>query len=373
MNLYDHHLDDSELQPFFIDKNTVDDNARAAALVRQQSDPVRGWPRYIRNLDAYSRILRDHVNVQGIDIVVTLNETRAPSVTAKTFESKCINSGPCMLCHLDIEQKGVLTLDDRYLILVNPGITIPGDLTIASVNHEPQIIVDSFDDMVSLSKMLTDYLLFFNGAMAGASSSHFHFQAGIKNTLIAERQIDRLLDGLPVGNAELVPLHKSDTGRIFFLNKYLRAVYLIESTDDQELIRLFQQFFIDLRAMNQKMIRNISNVPDFGGSIRSLNMDETEPRMNLALKYFPETSKYQLLIFPKIFNRPSVYFKKGAQQIIVGMAIKESLGNLISCRTSDYQKLLESTKLISEIYNDTSISTAMADELNQSLRTVFSF
>ena len=373
MNLYEHHLDDSELQPFFIDKNVVDDNSRVAALVRQQSDPVDGWPRLVHNLDTYSRILKEVVNVQGIDIVVTLNETRTPSVIARTFESKDLGHQSCFLCNLDAEQKGILILENRFMILVNPGITIPGDLTIASLNHEPQIIANSFNDMISLSKTLTDYSLFFNGAMAGASSSHFHFQAGLKNTLIAEQQIDMLLDGFPVGEAELVPLYKSKTGRIFFLNKFLREVYLIESTDDQEISRLFQQFVIYLRKVNQKLIRNVPNVPDFGGPIRSMNINETEPRMNLMLNYFPETLKYQLLIFPKIFNRPLAYFKTGLEQVIVGMAIKESLGNLISCRTSDYQKLLHSPQLITEIYNDTSISTAMADELNQSLRTDSSF
>jgi len=109
MNLIEHHLDDPELQPFFNDKNAVDDNSRAAALVRQQRDPIHGWPRLIHNLDAYSRVLKDHVNVQGIDIVVTLNETRTPSVIARTFESKDIDPQSCFLCNLDTEQKGILT------------------------------------------------------------------------------------------------------------------------------------------------------------------------------------------------------------------------------------------------------------------------
>ncbi|MDO9547536.1 MAG: DUF4922 domain-containing protein [Candidatus Marinimicrobia bacterium] len=367
MNFSEHHLSDSELRPFFTDKRNIDDNSRAAALIRQQNDRVDGWPRLIRNLDTYSRIQKDVVNVQGIDIVVTLNETRAPSITAKTFESKQFNSQPCILCNLDAEQKGILTLENRFIVLANPGITIPGDLTIASVNHDPQMIAGSFEEIVSLSKTLTDYSIFYNGAMAGASSPHFHFQAGLKNTLIAEQQIDRLLNGSRVGNAELIQLCESKTGRLFFLNNYLRAAYLAVSSDYQEVSRLFRWFYMHLQQVD-RLIRGNPNVPDFGARIISMNINETEPRMNLMLKYIPETAKYLLVIFPKVFNRPAAYFKTGTEQLIVGMAIKESLGNLITVREADYEHLKTDPSLFTKIYSDTSITPEMIEELNKSLK-----
>jgi len=370
MSLVEHHISDSELSPFFNGQTEIDDSVRAAALIRQQSDPDRGWPRLIKNVAAYSRIKKDVVNVQGVDVVVTLNETRAPSVTAKTFEAGQVESRPCFLCNLDKEQRGILTLDSRYIILANPGITVPGDLTIAAVKHEPQIIAGSFADMITLAKTLTGYSIFFNGAMAGASSPHFHFQAGVKDTLIGERQIDRLLSGLPVGAVELIPLYEGQTGRLYFLRNYLRATYLSVTNDSSELNRIFQIFYRNLQQINQQ-IRNIPHVPDFGLLIPSLNREETEPRMNLMLKYDPETATYLLVMFPKIFNRPGAYFKTGAGQLIVGMAIKESLGNLISCRTADYENLLRSPELITGIYNDTSISESMIDELNEKLVSGF--
>ncbi|MBU0712339.1 DUF4922 domain-containing protein [bacterium] len=367
MSLTEHHLNDSELELFFADQSNIDDNSRAAALIKQQSDRVNGWPRLIRNLDTYSRIQKDVVNVKGIDIVVTLNETRAPSITAKTFESKQLNSQPCILCNLDAEQKGILTLENRFIVLANPGITIPGDLTIASVNHDPQLIANSFEDMVSLSKTLTDYSIFYNGAMAGASSPHFHFQAGLKNTLIAEQQIDQLLNGSPVGNAEIILLHENKTGRLFFLNNYLRAAYLVVSSDYQVINRLFREFYLHLKQVD-RFIKDIPNVPDFGARIISMNINETEPRMNLMLKYIQETAKYLLVIFPKVFNRPAAYFKTGTEQLIVGMAIKESLGNLITVREADYEHLKTDPSLITKIYSDTSIPPEMIEELNKSLK-----
>ena len=367
MSLTEHNLNDSELELFFANQSNIDDNSRVAALIKQQSDRVNGWPRLIRNLDTYSRIQKDVVNVKGIDIVVTLNETRAPSITAKTFESKQFNFQPCILCNLDTEQRGILTLNNRFLILANPGITIPGDLTIASVNHDLQLIANSFEDMVSLSKTLTDYSIFYNGAMAGASSPHFHFQAGLKNTLIAEQQIDQLLNGSPVGNAELILLHENKTGRLFFLNNYLRAAYLVVSSDYQVINRLFREFYLHLKQVD-RFIKDIPNVPDFGARIISMNINETEPRMNLMLKYIQETAKYLLVIFPKVFNRPAAYFKTGTEQLIVGMAIKESLGNLITVREADYEHLKTDPSLITKIYSDTSITPEMIEELNKSLK-----
>ena len=370
MSLVDHHLKDTDLASYLTDSSEPDDNSRVAALIRQQSDPVKGWPHLVSNLESYKRLKREVVNVSGIDVHVTLNETRAPSVTAKTFEAGQAESRPCFLCNLDKEQRGILTLDSRYIILANPGITIPGDLTIAAVNHEPQMIAGYFEDMITLAKTLTDYSIFFNGAMAGASSPHFHFQAGLKNTLIAEQQIDQLLSGSSVGAVELIPLYEGQTGRLYFLRKYLRATYLSETDDSSELNRIFQIFYRNLQQINQQ-IRSIPHVPDFGSLIPSLNREETEPRMNLMLKYDPETAHYLLVIFPKIFNRPGAYFKTGAEQLIVGMAIKESLGNLISCRTADYENLLRSPELITGIYNDTSISESMIDELNEKLVSGF--
>ena len=90
------------------------------------------------------------------------------------------------------------------------------------------------------------------------------------------------------------------------------------------------------------------------------------------LKFDPSSGQYLLAIFPKIFNRPQAYFRRGDEQILVGMAIKESLGNLISCRRSDYQKLYQQPHLIEEIYRDTSITRKMVDDLNAQLMAAFS-
>lgn len=368
MDLTAHHISDSELSRYGFIGEPGDDNMRVKALLRQQLDPQTGWRCLIRNMERYSRIQKSTVNVRGIDVILTLNETRAASVNAQTFEAGATKraESQCLLCKPNEAQRGILTLDNRYLILINPGITIPGDLTIASVSHRPQVIADSFSDMIALARRLTSYSIFYNGAMAGASIPHFHFQAGLKNSLIGEEQISQLLEGLEVGCAQSVLLHQSPTGQIYWIKNFFRATYLIRSGDGEDLEYLFNTFSNFLIEVD-KAIVNIPNIPDFGSYIEAMDILESEPRMNLMLKYDPLTAEYLLAIFPKISNRPAAYFRSAEDQIIVGIAIKESLGNLICCRWLDYQKLQQSPELTAQMYRDTSINDGMMAQLNRRL------
>lgn len=368
MNLTTHLISDSELASYGLTGAQCGDNARVAALYRQQLDSQSGWPRLIGNMQKYARILRCTLDVRSIPIGLMLNETRAPSLTAQTFERKAAPpaSQPCHLCELEQRQKAVLAQGGQYLLLINPGVTMPGDLTIASVHHRPQLIAGFFGDMIALSRSLSDYSIFYNGAMAGASIPHFHFQAGQKDTLPAEEQIQKLLHGFPVGQARLVELYDSPVGEVYGVRDFLRATYLIRSKETTELERLFRIFYDNLLEVDVEIV-NIPNIPDFGSYIEVMGMHESEPRMNLMLKYDPSSGEYLLAIFPKVSNRPAVYFKRGSEQIIVGMAIKESLGNLICCRRSDYQKLRQSDELVAELYRDTSISERLTDQLNRRL------
>jgi len=358
MALTDYQLEDSDLLPF-IDhslRDIPDDNIRAGALLKHQLDPDIGWPRLIDNMRAFSQIENTIVNVAGIPINISLNITRTPSLTANTFEkSKDRPFAPnCFLCNLDKKQRGVLTLDDRYLILANPGVTIPGDLTIASVSHEKQLIAGHFSDMIKLAEKLYGYSIFFNGALAGASSPHFHFQAGVKDSLIGEGQLDSILRGNMPGDVQLIKLTDRDDPAVFLIENFLRPCFICDAKKAESLGHFFD-FFQDILLQSNKKIAGIPNVPDFGQHIDSLDMIESEPRMNILLKYYPESGLYRAALFPKVYNRPSFYFNAGANQIILGMAIKEALGHLITCRKGDYDKLTQRPELVKRAYADTSL------------------
>ncbi|MDD5766500.1 MAG: DUF4922 domain-containing protein [Candidatus Marinimicrobia bacterium] len=373
MTFKERRLTDAELAGYQTETETVqspmNDNRRVRALIRQQSDPKTGYPRLLRNLETYRNISFSQVVVDRIPIQLMCNQTRLQSLTSETFEKLAsLKKQDCFLCHLDIGQRGVSIMDDQFLVLTNPGITFPGDLTIAATVHQPQLIAGHFSEMIRVARSLTDFSIFFNGALAGASSPHLHFQAGFKNMLIGEIQIQSLLADEKVGSARLKTIIQQPEIDVFSIENYLRTSYLITSMNEQK-IESFFKHFLNAFAMVSRQIVGNPNVPDFGSYIDSLKMTESEPRMNLMLKFDPNSEKYLLAIFPKRFNRPSCYFRNDNQKLVLGMAIKEALGNVITGNQKDLNRLIEHPEMIAEAYRDTSITEEMACDLNDRLIT----
>lgn len=375
VNLAKRCLTDAELADYFlqldINPEKVDDNFRTEALILHQTDPEKGYPRLVRNMQTYGQGVSIELPVNSIPVRIMLNKTRVQSLTSSTFENKeAPETQKCFLCNLDKGQRGILTTDKQYLILTNPGITLPGDLTIASIKHEPQIIMNRFEDMIRIARSLYHFSIYFNGALAGASSTHFHFQSGYKDKLIGEIQIQKMLAGQSVGQARLKRIMKKSRLEIFYINNFLRPAHIIVTKDPEALLECFNRYLTALMEVSWN-IKGIENVPDFGGFIPSLGIMENEPRLNIMLKYYPDYDGFILALFPKRYNRPQCYFQKGDRQIVLGLAIKEALGNLITIRESDFQRLRNNPELISQIYSDTSITLESAEILNQSLKIKF--
>jgi len=372
VDLSKRHLTDADLAEYFrqldIDPEKIDDNYRTEALILQQTDPLNGYPRLVKNMQTYGQGLSVELPVNTIPIRIVMNKTRVQSLTSSTFET-ATKTAPshCFLCNLDKGQRGILIADEQYLVLTNPGITLPGDRTIAAVRHEPQIISGHFEDMLHIARTLYHFSIYFNGALAGASSPHFHFQAGYKDKLIGEIQIQKLLAGQAVGQARLKKIARKTGLDIYFIDNYLRPVHIIVAKNAGDLLGFFNRYLNALKEVSRE-IQGIDNVPDFGSLIASLGIPESEPRLNIMLKYYPDYDGYILALFPKRYNRPQCYFQQGDQQIILGLAIKEALGNLITVREADFDKLKNVSGLIERIYNDTAISAGATERLSQLLK-----
>jgi len=372
VDLLKRQLTDSDLAEYFLQLDVkpekVDDNYRTEALILQQTDPEKGYPRLVKNMQTYGQGLSVEIPVNSIPIRIMMNKTRVQSLTSSTFEKATKTEAPkCFLCSLDKGQRGILTNDQQYLILTNPGITLPGDLTIAAVKHDYQMITNRFEDMIRVARSLYHFSIYFNGALAGASSPHFHFQAGYKDKLIGEIQIQKLLGGQAVGPARLRRIIKRAGTEVFNVENFLRPAHIIVTKDAEALLVYFQRYLTILKQVNQD-IKGIANVPDFGDLIPSLKIIESEPRLNIMLKYYPDYDGFILALFPKIYNRPQCYFQKGDNQILLGLAIKEALGNLITVRESDFNKLTADPEFITRIYTDTSITPEMVEKLNNLLK-----
>ncbi|MCK9482953.1 MAG: DUF4922 domain-containing protein [Candidatus Marinimicrobia bacterium] len=376
MNLLKRHLSDEELAGYFqqLDFNPekIDDNCRSETLILQQTDPEKGYPRLVKNMQTYSQGVSIELPVETIPVRLMLNQTRLKSLTSGIFEKKRI--GPddkaCNLCNLDRGQRGiVITLSNQrqYIVLTNPGITLPGDLTIAAIRHENQLITGRFGDMIEIARLLNSFAIYFNGALAGASTPHLHFQAGYKDKLIGEIQIQKMLAGQSVGQARMKRILKNTDLEVYVIENYLRAVHIVVTKNPELLSEFFNRYLAVLNEVSHS-IRGIPNIPDFGSLIPALGIGESEPRLNIMLKYYPDYDGYILALFPKTSNRPQCYFKKGKEQILVGFGIKESLGNLITAREKDYVRLEANPELIFKIFSDTSIAPESIETLNELLR-----
>lgn len=371
MTYEERHLTDEELKPYFealdIPLAKINDNTRVEALIMQQTDPEHGYPRLIKNMKTFSQSLSTKLFVDTIPLRLVLNKTRRQSLTSVTFEKADNVPPPCFLCQLDQGQRGILILDNKFIVLTNPGITLPGDLTIAATEHQPQLISGRFGYMLQIAELLPSFSIYFNGPLAGASSPHFHFQAGYKDKLPGEQQIQKLLAGKSVGNARLRKIIKRNGLEVFNVENFLRSAQLVVAKERRRLEDLFAFYLAKLTEVSAA-IKGFPNIPDFGTFIGSLGEVETEPRLNIMVKYYSAYQAYIAAFFPKRFNRPQFYFNRGRAQIILGVAIKEALGNLITCRQSDYNRLQQRLDLVRQAYGDTTITNAMETALLQHLK-----
>ncbi|MCU0345246.1 MAG: DUF4922 domain-containing protein [Ignavibacterium sp.] len=92
------------------------------------------------------------------------NAGRMTSTSAKV-DPKSISERKCFLCreNLPEEQRGVL-YNDKYIILCNPFPIFPTHFTLTHKVHQPQRIIDTFSDMLDLSKDLSRYYtVIYNG------------------------------------------------------------------------------------------------------------------------------------------------------------------------------------------------------------------
>ena len=120
-----------------------------------------------------------------VEVVLQYNPSRFISASAK-IDDKSIKERKCFLCaeNRPQVQKGIPFLD-KYMILCNPYPILENHITIPLHSHVPQLMGKKMSDMLSLTEMLPNYIVFYNGPKCGASApDHFHFQAGLKQDIL---------------------------------------------------------------------------------------------------------------------------------------------------------------------------------------------
>ena len=308
-------------------------NKQVLALLRQQKT---NWEMAGKNFGALNHVQTHDFNFGQFKIATQFNPERIRSSAAKT-DAKSLAERPCFLClqNLPEEQRGIL-FRDKYLILVNLYPIFQKHLVIASLKHVPQQINPFFSDLLDMSKVLSDFTVFYNGPKCGASApDHFHFQAVARSILPVEQEFNTLEKNY----AET--LIQKENLKIIAVENYLRRFVAIISSDKQIMTEAFKKLYnlLDLKNGEEPMINVLCN--------------------------FTEDA-WRVIVFPRIRQRPSCFFRKGDDRIVVGAASVEMGGIVVLPREEDFKKITPGD--ISEIYNDVLINPEEFDSLKNKLR-----
>lgn len=235
-------------------------------------------------------------------VVLQYNQSRFTSASAMV-DKESVEKRKCFLCHENrpTVQQGISFLD-KYMILCNPYPILQNHLTIPLHSHVPQLIGKKIIDMLLLSELLPNYIVFYNGAKCGASApDHFHFQAGLK--------IDTLLSS----------------------ENSLRSCLRIESDTKEDAEEQFYYVFDYLKTHQP---------------------DEEEPMMNIIS--FMEKTKYIIHIFPRKLHRPWQYSAEDKTQLLVSPGALDMAGMFITPRKEDFDKIKHGD--IEDIYAQVSMA-----------------
>ena len=237
-----------------------------------------------------------------VEVILQYNPSRFISASAKVDE-KSIKERKCFLCaeNRPMEQKGISFLD-KYTILCNPYPILQNHLTIPLLSHVPQMMGKKMGDMLSLTELLPNYIVFYNGPKCGASApDHFHLQAGLKSEVLL--------------NSE----------------NSLRSCLRIESETKSEAEDIFY---------------------DVCNYLKTHQPNEDEPMMNIIS--FMENGKYIIHVFPRKAHRPWQYSAEGKAQLLVSPGALDMAGMFITPRKEDFDTI--ETEDIEDIYAQVSMA-----------------
>lgn len=298
------------------------DNLTSIEALKLLADQEKEWQLADENYRALKQVKVRELDFGAFVINVQYNPARIVSSSAKVDKAS-INERKCFLCpaNLPSEQKG-LSFSKNYQVLVNPFPIFPQHFTIPIFEHEPQLIYSRYGDMLDLAKTLDQFIIFYNGPKCGASApDHAHFQAGNKGFLPIEKELKK--------QSKKYIIEKP--GEQFFLLKdYLRTVFVIESQQKENSIRLFERLY----------------------QVLEIKPDESEPMMNILVWF--ESGLWTTCVFPREKHRPACYFEEGDANILLSPASVDMGGVFITPLEKDFKKI---TKVdIQNILNEVSLS-----------------
>lgn len=330
-------FNDSQIQ------NLINQNDYAVAADYLFNSQLNSWELMKRNYTALKSSQTKSFWFDGFKFNVQFNPERIKSTSA-SVDKDSIASRDCFLCseNLPKEQKGTI-IEKNFFLLCNPYPIFNQHFTIAALEHKPQKISEHFSEFLELSMLLSPkYSLVYNGPCCGASApDHLHFQAGTKNIMPIENDIQQLKNdfGMLIQESEFITISIIDDG--------LRKIVFIESPDQSLIENSFYTIF--------KVYKNISE-------------SEHEPMMNLLCNYDKEFG-WNLIIFPRSKHRPDCFYKNDVDKLLVSPAAVDLGGLVITPRQEDFIRI--NNEILTKIMNQVSLDQKTFALMEEKLKSIF--
>ncbi|HEX9251007.1 MAG TPA: DUF4922 domain-containing protein [Ignavibacteriaceae bacterium] len=302
-----------------VDENNFSDAAKR--LFELQSEE---WSMLNTGFKSLETVRLKSFQFEGYKIKAQFNAGRMTSTSAKV-DPKSISERKCFLCKesLPSEQRGVL-YNNEYIILCNPFPIFPTHFTLTHKEHQPQRIIDTFPDMLDLSKDLSKhYTVIYNGPRCGASApDHLHFQAGNKFFMPIDDDFHQ------IKNEYGKKIFEDDDLSFYAIDDKVRKFISIESIDKKIIINTFNRFY-----------ETYSELID----------EAQEPMMNLV-SFYEEEYGWRVIIFLRAKHRPAVFFAEDENKMLVSPAAIDLGGVCVFPREEDFNRITK--KQITEIFKE---------------------
>lgn len=306
------------------------------------SEQIKDWPQASNNYSFLVNVQEKRLHVEGMDVLVQYNPARIFSSSAKV-DTESIKERPCFLCP-DIrpaKQKSldlVMSSGHEYELLVNPFPIFPKHFTIPSKEHTPQDISSRFGDMLEIVDIMTDYMVFYNGAQCGASApDHFHFQAGMRGYLPIDCNCHSL---------DYVTLADSEELTVRVYKQYFRGTVSIKSSSAELLKETFALIYDKVKAVSGT---------------------DTEPMFNILAK--KDADIYSVLIINRKAHRPECYYREDEGRILISPGAVDMGGIMVLPLKEDFDKITEFD--ICKVLEDVTFTDEQTDEMLAVLRPHF--
>jgi len=328
-------LSDDQLIFNLVKENNFSDAAKRLFELQKEQ-----WSMLNAGFKSLDTVRSKSFQFDGYKIKAQFNAGRMTSTSAKV-DPKSISERKCFLCqeNLPVEQKGIL-YNDKYIILCNPFPIFPEHFTLTFKAHTPQRIIDTFSDMLDLSKDLSKhYSVIYNGPRCGASApDHLHFQAGNKSFMPIDDEFHQ------IKNEYGKVIYEDDDLSFYAIDDELRKYVSIESLDKELVVNTFNKFY--------KTYSDLMN-------------EEQEPMINLV-SFYEEEFGWRIIIFLRAKHRPAVFFAEDESKMLVSPAAIDLGGVCVFPREEDFNRITK--EMIADIFKEVFVDEEVLKKLKGNLK-----